>query len=53
MESAGNKRALGTAFERLMRDFFKTDKSYSQQFSDVCMWGEWKGREGYRPICEW
>lgn len=45
-ESGGDKRALGTAFERLMRDFFKADKFYSQRFSDVYMWGEWSGRDG-------
>lgn len=45
-ESGGDKKALGTAFERLMRDFFKADKFYSQKFTNVYMWGEWPGRDG-------
>ena len=45
-EGGGDKRAIGTAFERLMCDFFKADKFYSQRFSDVYMWGEWAGRDG-------
>lgn len=45
-ESGGDKKALGTAFERLMRDFFKADKFYQQRFSNVYMWGEWSGRDG-------
>lgn len=45
-KNRGDKVALGRDFERLVCDFFKSDKYYSQRFSKVYMWNEWEGREG-------
>jgi len=42
-ESA-NTVELGTKFERLVRDFFRTDKVYRNRFEQVWLWQEWEKR---------
>ena len=41
-----NKRDLGTAFEKITRDFLKTDKLYQNRFSKVWLWKEWPKNDG-------
>lgn len=45
-KEATSKRDLGTKFEKITRDFFKTDKLYSNRFSKVYLWKEWPGNDG-------
>ena len=42
-----NKSELGTRFEKLIKDFFMTDKLYKNRFKKVWLWSEWPEREGH------
>ena len=46
--SATNERDKGEKFERLMLQFFKTDRFWSEQFAGVWMWSDWPERHGRR-----
>ena len=45
MECA-NKRDLGARFEKITKDFLKTDKLYTNRFSQVWLWKEWPKNDG-------
>ena len=45
-EEATDSRDLGTRFEKITRDFLKTDKLYRNRFSKVYMWREWPDNDG-------
>ena len=38
---------LGTRFERMTKDFLKTDKLYRDLFSEVWLWKEWPKNDGH------
>lgn len=38
---------LGTKFERMMKDFFTSDKHYKDRFKDVKLWSEYEGKDGH------
>ena len=42
------QRGKGTAFERLVRQFLRTDPRYAERFDEVWMWSDWPER-GARP----
>ena len=41
-----NKRDLGARFEKITKDFLKTDKLYANRFSRVWLWKEWPKNDG-------
>ena len=43
---AKNKRDLGDRFEKITRDFLKTDRHYASRFSKVWLWKEWPDNDG-------
>ncbi len=45
-DESKNTSELGTRFENLMKDYFKTDKLYKNRFVKVWKWMEWPEREG-------
>ncbi len=45
---ADNQRDKGTAFERLVQAFLRTDPVFAERFDEVWMWSQWPGRRG-RP----
>ena len=48
---ATDSRDLGTRFESMMLDFFRTDKHYKNRFGDrVWLWKKWAyDNKVYRP----
>lgn len=44
--AAKDERSKGDSFERLMLQFFRTDLTYVDRFSDVRLWMDWEGRHG-------
>ncbi|MCR2052116.1 DEAD/DEAH box helicase family protein [Actinomyces bowdenii] len=45
---AETQRDKGTAFERLVQAFLRTDPTYAARFDEVWMWSQWPDR-GVRP----
>ncbi|MER6370731.1 type ISP restriction/modification enzyme [Streptomyces mirabilis] len=45
-DGSDTNRDLGTRFEQLMVQYLRTDPTWTQQFSQVWMWGDWPGAEG-------
>ena len=43
---SANSYELGSRFERLMLAFFRLDRTYAGQFTDVWLWSDWPGNEG-------
>lgn len=43
-----NQREKGSAFERLIKAYLRTEPKYADQFDQVWMWDEWPDRNG-RP----
>ena len=37
-----DKKALGTEFEKITKEFLKTDTQYRKRFSKVFLWNDWK-----------
>ncbi len=46
---AGSEAEKGHLFERLIRQFLKSDPVYSQQFNQVWLWNEWPERPRGMP----
>src|SRR4051794_35582143 len=44
--SAVSESDKGSKFERLMKAYLRIDPVFSDQFSDVWLWGEWPGNGG-------
>ena len=45
-DEAQNTRELGDKFEKITRDFLKTDKLYQNRFEKVWLWKEWPQNDG-------
>lgn len=45
---ASTQRGKGTSFERLVRQFLRTEPRYAERFDEVWMWADWPDR-GARP----
>ena len=43
---ATNTRELGDKFEKITRDFLKTDKLYASRFKKIWLWKEWPKNDG-------
>lgn len=43
---SANSYELGSRFERLMLAFFRLDRTYVGEFTDVWLWSDWPGNEG-------
>jgi len=44
--SALSEADKGAKFERLVQSYLRVDPVFSDQFSDVWLWGEWPGNQG-------
>ena len=45
-DSARSERDKGTAFERLVQAYLRTDALWAEKFSNVWLWSDWPGRDG-------
>ena len=44
--SSGSEAEKGSRFEKLILAYLQTAGQYAEQFSDVCLWQDWEGRQG-------
>jgi predicted helicase len=44
--SSGSEAEKGSRFEKLIVAYLQTAGQYADQFSDVCLWQDWAGRQG-------
>lgn len=44
--SSGSEAEKGSRFEKLIVAYLQTAGQYADQFSDVCLWQDWEGRQG-------
>ena len=44
--SSGSEAEKGSRFEKLIVAYLQTAGQYAEQFSDVCLWQDWEGRQG-------